>query len=175
MNNQSNVVKFLLQNGADPNFMSRRSGRTLLMAAAHRGCEGAIRELILSPRLKRDTNYCNSANRSSTWFLMKTTLNSQPKEERNKYQPSSVAKLFLEFHHDKLSLNEVDIEGMTPLLLTIIGGQGSIFQLRRLVQLQADLEYQSWSGFSAFHMAASQSFISLAMFELLEVTKLNDI
>jgi ankyrin repeat protein len=171
--NQSNVVKFLLAKGADPNSTSRRSGRTVLMEAAYNGCEAAIRELILSPHLKLNTTYCNSANRSSTWFLLHGPGDIETAKQLNKYQHSSVPELFLEFHHDKVSFNEVDVQGMTPLLLAAHGGHGSLFQLRRLLQLQADFKYQSWTGISVFHIAALKSSPG-TIFELLEATKSND-
>jgi ankyrin repeat protein len=56
-----------------------------------------------------------------------------------------------------LSIDEVDIEGLTPLILLADGGEKKRFELRRLLELKANAKYQTWEGLSAFHIAALKS------------------
>ena len=165
--NMGNMVRLLLERGADPNSRSRRSKRTPLMEAAINGCAAAMRELMLSPRI--DFTCLNDANRSATWFLL-NGANNEDADELCKYEHLSSAEMFLEFHHDKLSVNEVDVEGVTALHLLTSLGEGKRFELRRLLQLKADLQYQSWNGLSAYHLAAMKS-SPWTLSELLAVTR----
>jgi ankyrin repeat protein len=168
MNNRSNVVRLLLEKGADPNLRIRRSLRTPLMEAAWGGCTASIRELLLSPRI--DFTCRNDANRSATWFLMTGTYNVGNVATESRYdQDSYTREMFLEFHHDKLSIDEVDIEGLTPLILLADGGEKKRFELRRLLELKANVKYQTWEGLSAFHIAALKS-SHWALSELLEAS-----
>ena len=51
--------------------------------------------------------------------------------------------MFLEFEHSKMDMDEVDLEGYTPLFL--MASIGEPLKLRRLLELSADLKYQSWA------------------------------
>ena len=168
MANKSNVIRLLLSKKADPNTRSRRSQRTPLMEAAYAGCAAAVRELLLSPNI--DFTCTDNSGRTVTWFLMRQTslLNSQEPRPAGR---GSTAELFLEFEQEKLCVNEVDIGGTTPLVL--LASRGDNLSLRRLLNLGADIKYQSWeTGQSVFHEAA-KSYHPQMLSELLDASKLD--
>jgi serine/threonine-protein phosphatase 6 regulatory ankyrin repeat subunit A len=168
--NLGNIVRLLLEKKANPNSRSRRSKRTPWMEAAISGSAAAVRELMLSPKI--DSTCCNDANRSGTWFLM--CGSNEDQAEASKHQHLSITQMVLEFHQENLSINEADILGITPLHLLASRGDGRRFELRRLLELKADLRYRSWTtGLSAFHIAALYS-APLILNELLEASRSDD-
>jgi ankyrin repeat protein len=143
---KSNMVRFLLEKGANPNHPSRRSQRTPIMEAAYAGCVQAMRELAACS----DTDFSlqNDASRSATWFILNGNAKKAPTSTQE------ITDMFLEVDNGRLNVNEVDIEGTTPLYL-MASQNDRPSRIRRLLQLGADYKYQSWvTGQSAFHAAA---------------------
>ena len=170
---ESNIVRFLLERGANPNTRNTQSGCTPLMEAADRRCEAAFRELLPYS----DLTCATDAYRTATWFIMNSNRDNQKAQFRDHvsrlYQrnssdgfldaviqwfdealgPLRLAEMFLEFDVNKLNINEVDIDGLTPLM--VLAGKDDALRVRRLLELGADLKYQSSeTGSSAFHEAA---------------------
>ncbi|KAL2059815.1 hypothetical protein VTL71DRAFT_10199 [Oculimacula yallundae] len=151
--NHGNIVRLLLKEGADPNVRSTRSQRTPLMEAAYAGSAAAIRELLLCPAM--DFSCVNDANRTATWFIINGPVYENQTSWSTSEQYLPIEEIFLEFEHSKLNVNEIDIEGVTPLIL-LAGRPSKHLQVRRLLELGADLKYQSlMDRTSAFHAAAT--------------------
>ncbi|KAG4431327.1 hypothetical protein IFR05_013188 [Cadophora sp. M221] len=169
--NHGNIVRLLLNEGADPNVRSTRSQRTPLMEAAYVGSAAAIRELLLCPRI--DYSCVNDADRTATWFIINGPQDESWASNNNSKQYLSTEEIFLEFESNTINVNEVDIEGLTPLIL-LAGRASKHLQVRRLLELGADLQYQSLATrTSAFHAAAASLQIR-TLNELLEFSMGND-